>query len=198
MTILWENMQISYFCQSQLEMEHEIYHRKEKVYAVDNELPGVVILKEDDKDQAITNFSDLLDFLYKAKCFNILPPERLGLDGLVAAKKIFPATPKPIKIKKYKFPKISDRLYSKRLSFPLHQDTKLDILRQVDQQTGARFYNLSLGQLKERATQYEKATFFQPVIIQFRSNLSHAEYTFKRMVDVIDFLCAIDCTNVNP
>ena len=191
-------MQISYFCQSQLEMEHEIHHRKEKVYAVDNELPGVVILKEDDKDQAITNFSDLLDFLYKAKCFNILPPERLGLDGLVAAKKIFPATPKPIKIKKYKFPKISDRLYSKRLSFPLHQDTKLDILRQVDQQTGARFYNLSLGQLKERATQYEKATFFQPVIIQFRSNLSHAEYTFKRMVDVIDFLCAIDCTNVNP
>lgn len=192
-------MQISYFCQSQLEMEHEIYHRKEKVYAVDNELPGVVILKEDGKkDQAITNFSDLLNFLYEAKCFNILPPKRLGLDGLVAAKKLFPATPKPIKIKKYKFPKISDRPYSKRLSSPLSQTIKLDILQQVEQQTGARFYNLSLGQLKERATQYEKATFFQHVVIQFRSNLSDAEYTFKKMIDVIDFLCAVDCTNVNP
>lgn len=192
-------MQISYFCQSQLEIEHEIYHRKEKVYPTDNELPRVVIIKENDKkDQAITNLLDLLSFLHETKCFNILPPERLGLTGLIEAKKLFPATPKPIKVKKYKSPKISNRSYSKRLSAPLRQDIKLDILQQIDRQTGARFYNLSLGQLKERAAQYEKAVFSESVVIRFRTNLSNGEYKFKRMIDVIDFLCAIDCTNIKP
>lgn len=146
-------------------------------------------------NERISTYPQLLKFLTQKSAESgekiEIPSE---LEGLELAKKLMFLPPKSSKstVKAT----YSNREYSKRLKeTPLDNETKRSILDQVKDQTGIGFYDLTMKDLKEKGKWAEKISPMD-IKIKFVSGLSSATYKFNRLTELIDFLCAIDCTRV--
>lgn len=188
--LLWAKSGLCYYGFSRGDFENEKYYWKTVDPTLCN-LPTDIFID----GQKISTYLQLLDFLaQKSNEGRIEIPDELM--GLKLAKKLTflpPKSPaKPIE------PRYSNREYSKRLKeTSLDDETKRSILSQVKDQTGMGFYDLSIKDLKEVGKWAEKISPMD-IKINFVSGLSSATYKFKKLTELIDFLCAIDCTKVKP
>lgn len=189
---MWAECGISYYGFSHRDFENEKCYWKD----VDLELCNLPISILLDKEK-ISTYPQLLDFLIQKSAENEdkieIPDELMGLELTKKLTFLPPAPKSPVKTITYR-----NREYSKRLKeTPLDNETKRSILDQIENQTGIDFYGLTIKDLKKKAS-WAWARKNSHIKINFVSGLSSATYKFNRLVDLIDFLCAIDCTRVKP